>query len=387
MDDGRLLRWRSNSQGAEQIAAGLPPGRTAWFQTDDSGRLSIIKCRQGKKESILLRVDPNSGVHTEHPFTSIHYPIAFHQQGEILLVVEHGRTSAFDTNTGLLLGRAAKPAGLTHSSQRFFRGSGLDWYFASWNGHEVVWDKLVLPAIIRKPINPQNPEDWVLTIFNRDKFPMPLVIMAKGSIYSLDGEKVFNSGRRGKSARISRDGHRLIVTDPDGKRQHLIDLAKGTFRPSERPEQELEPYVPPLWEMSMKFKAIHRHDLLRLYSPKDGGLKIDAEQIVTALVRNSPSPPDAVKFRHYPSPRSLGCHLRVAEWPSGSRAFLDSRGLLHLKSHDRTLPEISIVLSKGPMAAWCSDGAFGGPSFFCNGEDVSRPTAIAEVLRKIVERL
>jgi hypothetical protein len=387
MDDGRLLRWRTNENGAEQIATGLPPGRTDWIKTDDSGTLSIIKGRQGKKELILLRVDPNSGVRAEYLFAGIHYPIAFHQQGETLLIIEHGRTNAFDTNTGMLLGRAEKPAGLIHSSQRFFRSSNFDWYFVSWNGHEVVWDKLVLPAIIRKPIEPQLPEDWILTIFNREEFQMPLVIMVKGSIYSLDGEKVFNSGRRGKSARISRDGSRLVVKDLDGKRQHLIDLAEGTFRPSERPERELEPYIPPLREMWMKFKAIHRHDLLRLYSPKDGGLKIAAEQIISQLVRNSPCPPDAIKFRHYPSPRSLGCHLRVAEWPNGSRAFLDSRGLLHLKSHDRTLPEISIVLSKGPMAAWCSNGAFGGPSFFCNGEDVSRPDEIFEVLRKIVERL
>ena len=42
--DGRLLRWNIHTQGAEQLATGLPPGRifSATAPTNDSGRICVI---------------------------------------------------------------------------------------------------------------------------------------------------------------------------------------------------------------------------------------------------------------------------------------------------------------------------------------------------------
>jgi hypothetical protein len=56
--------------------------------------------------------------------------------------------------------------------------------------------------------------------------------------------------------------------------------------------------------------------------------------------------------------------LKVASWPDGSKAWLDSRGLLHLKRGNSTNPEVSLVLTDGPLAAWSSDGKICGPDFF-----------------------
>lgn len=52
-------------------------------------------------------------------------------------------------------------------------------------------------------------------------------------------------------------------------------------------------------------------------------------------------------------------------WESGSEMILDSRGLLHLKSADKSLPEVSILLVVDqPTACWCEDGAVSGSSYF-----------------------
>ena len=59
-----------------------------------------------------------------------------------------------------------------------------------------------------------------------------------------------------------------------------------------------------------------------------------------------------------------GYHLSVATWDDGSQAFLDSRGLLHLKSSDPKIPEVSIVLCDGMVSGWCSDGRVWGDPFF-----------------------
>lgn len=53
-------------------------------------------------------------------------------------------------------------------------------------------------------------------------------------------------------------------------------------------------------------------------------------------------------------------------WADGSEAIVDSRGLLHLRSSDKTVPEITIVLIMGrhQTAAWASDGRSCGSTYF-----------------------
>src|SRR5207302_6843078 len=60
-------------------------------------------------------------------------------------------------------------------------------------------------------------------------------------------------------------------------------------------------------------------------------------------------------FADSPSPPGTGYRLSVATWRDGSRAYLDSRGLLHLTSSDSAIPELTLVLTEGTMAGWCSD--------------------------------
>jgi len=52
-------------------------------------------------------------------------------------------------------------------------------------------------------------------------------------------------------------------------------------------------------------------------------------------------------------------------WQKGGEAMLDSRGLLHLKSSNPEIPEISILLVVDQATAcWCSDGVVSGPDYF-----------------------
>lgn len=52
-------------------------------------------------------------------------------------------------------------------------------------------------------------------------------------------------------------------------------------------------------------------------------------------------------------------------WNDGSEVVADSRGLLHLKSGDSTIGEITIVMIVGkPTACWASDGHVCGPPYF-----------------------
>lgn len=57
--------------------------------------------------------------------------------------------------------------------------------------------------------------------------------------------------------------------------------------------------------------------------------------------------------------------LITRQWKDGSEAIIDTRGLLHLKSSDPTMPEITIVLVTGRCTAcWASDGIVAGDPYF-----------------------
>jgi len=98
---------------------------------------------------------------------------------------------------------------------------------------------------------------------------------------------------------------------------------------------------------------------------------------------------DTAPIRFVPQNEShkLGIRFKVAEWPCGSRAFLDSDGTLSLKSHDPKLPEISLVLACGDVAAWMSNGNSCGPEFFFQEKPTSSGAVVMNALIEFMNRL
>ena len=73
---------------------------------------------------------------------------------------------------------------------------------------------------------------------------------------------------------------------------------------------------------------------------------------------------------------------------SGSRAFLDSRGLLHLKSSDPKVPEVTLVLSEPNLAGWCSNGDLWGEKYYTGFTPGPLPKESPKtILSKFVSRL
>lgn len=73
------------------------------------------------------------------------------------------------------------------------------------------------------------------------------------------------------------------------------------------------------------------------------------------------------KEENPPSLRLVNSYLKFSRfvWGDGSEVVADSRGLLHLRSSDKTIPEITIVMIMGkPTACWAADGRVCGPAYF-----------------------
>ena len=80
--------------------------------------------------------------------------------------------------------------------------------------------------------------------------------------------------------------------------------------------------------------------------------------------------------------------FQYAAWPDGSEAITDSRGLLHLRSADTSLPEITLVLVLGKsIAAWAPaglDGAVCGSPYFIQGS-LARLVSVAEFYQLYIQ--
>lgn len=79
---------------------------------------------------------------------------------------------------------------------------------------------------------------------------------------------------------------------------------------------------------------------------------------------------------------TAGYRLQTARWEDGSQAWIDSRGLLHLRSSHPRLPEATLVLEPQDISGWCSDGRRWGSEYFIG--DHARSLA-ADIHRDILE--
>ncbi len=80
-------------------------------------------------------------------------------------------------------------------------------------------------------------------------------------------------------------------------------------------------------------------------------------------------------------------------WEDGSEAVMDSRGFLHLKSSDKSIPEITIVLIVGknrPLTCWASDGTSCGNHYFIKIEmtkEISEEDFYKHYIQRFIDKL
>ena len=68
-------------------------------------------------------------------------------------------------------------------------------------------------------------------------------------------------------------------------------------------------------------------------------------------------------------------------------AVLDARGLLHLRSHNSLLTELTLTINDGLASGWTSDGRWFGSAYHCGPKAISSSNAIdSEVLQPLLEK-
>lgn len=382
--DHRLFVWEKPSIGARQLATDLPAGKTVWLHRHSDGRVFLVKGRGGDGQVSVVVVAPDGSTVKRAQFAGPHVPPAAWFASGVLLVALHTRVVCVDALTGEIRGEAPIPADVRHLAGRYYTGAN-DVQFVSWDGSGIRWDPILSGAKVKVAD--------VVTAFDREGIGA-WIVSRDGKIYGPTGELWVDAKIPIQSAQVFDQGERVVLSDMRNNRWSIVAMASRRietpagdtgFRANRAP-------VCPFRTLQTRFSEIAGggSEPLRLRTSKGLWLEIistnggQAFQLAEAAVQRNAGR----RFEPVTSPSHLGCGLRRAEWPGRSRAWLDSRGWLHLRSHDATVPELSIALCyQSPLAFWCSDGAISGLAFY-TGPDASTDHArVAESFRRFRESL
>ncbi len=377
--DGRLMRWTERGRGAQQISDQMPPGRLWWASGD---------CFQGLtrfvvgKEGALFLVNADlirQSVKVTRLNTASVAEIAFHNGA---LFARHGDNTleVIDPDTGAIVHRLATPTSMEPRGGRYYKNASQGWAALSFDGVSARLEE-VLPVDARNDL---------VGLWDCQGVEGPMAINKSGTISGLtDGVVRMRCASHPPFAgdeQVAEDW-RHLWTSPDGKVVGVACNHRGiarNFRVDIDAKQLLDehrgPRDPRVARIARNLSLRNRINAigvlsngeLALRNPRGGLLAITTSRqgvVFEALSRQErlevEAEFEAVKFE------SVRYHLFVAEWADGSRAVLDSRGLIHLMPARTDVPEVSLVLAEGELTGWSSGGlslAAGPPLAGCFGK-------------------
>ena len=286
------------------------------------------------------------------------------------------------------------PGEMVWQGDRFFRGPE-GWYTLSRTRRGGQFDLLIDNRII-----PAGSVVRVVQPFGRS----PLAVLDNGDVYHCDSGESVRLNVRGVhvlEARYDPVAAAIVMKTQtasgaiehrgyfDSIRQFLDEdlLATATGRgvPTAR------------WTLRHRFDAIGQdraNGSIALRSRRGSWSTIDLLSVgpdvpERLIFRNRDEPPpEWAAFEPVPpvaAPKGVGYRLATAEW-RGGRAWLDSRGLLHLRQADADAPEATLYLDTVSIGLQCSDGRVAGSHDYFGGVPDARPVELATLFREVLIR-
>lgn len=417
--DGRLLHWRDGGRGARQLTASLPRGALHRIAVDEAtGAVHVLITPNGKSGAVLVVAEADGEPCRQFP---IEMPVrrivqAFVWAG-LLYIVHERQVDAFSMRDGGHQASINLPPGARWANGRFFRWGNRHCVVTYDGSAALRWEQVAALLNTR-------------ALFDRAGYERPWAVTDDWKVVHPDGGARVALGPTFSAAELlgtSRDGKRLAFKgfDPLGN-----TLAVDLDEPRKPPQR----FRGEAWRASLLEPHIHwsRATPSTLRS-RFGGIFVDSQSRLALMKASSRSVAAQARTIRadgtgggprytflnndgngitladvcsiYPSnapPRLFTVVKRLAaglpamylaSWPDGSRAWLDGRGLLHLKSSDPRLPELTLVLrhdphhAAAPTAAWSSDGKVCGPPFFIGDARPEDPGYFMELIGRFVQRL
>ncbi len=377
--DGRLLFWTHPEQGARQIAQGLPQGKLfACENSASNGKTFAVIGKHSPRGMRTLEIDLAAGSVVGAPLRFLstpELPVAIYRSR--VLVRTNGNLAICNATTGELLSQVSWHGTSQQIGRIIQRFDGNGWWVEAINAAGESFPVASAPA--------STP---YLAAFTTEGVEGIVTVDAQGQL-TIHADHTSHSQHvpaqhppRGplRVAAISRDGRRFVLEGRSTREMKpcLVDVLTGKAREITSPyeyEYLLEPvlreYVRPR-VLRTRFRGIgiDASGNLTLVGQRRNlswAIEFDAR---ASMLRFASNPTDCLpqSLRNFESEdaRPLGFSLRLAQFPSGACAWLDSRGLLHLRAPDNSVPELTLVLTERALAGWLSDGRVFGPAYYHN---------------------
>jgi hypothetical protein len=384
----QLLAWSGASNYADQRGAHivgneLPRGTTLCLEEHDDGSLCVVKT-VNRQQRLAARVyHPEGGLLYSYDWQFSSRVLRVESEGHVVFILFADHAEARDWRTGEVVSSIPVPGAASHG--RYFRYDFLQggWQYLAWNGQALRLEPVIFSAEVAR--------ENILRVFRHRGAEGPWVVLRDGKVRDGDGAVVMELGQLRHTVRISDDGRRLVVASAEDGKVYVVDLhtrskwhVRGYLRDAEWASNQNVPnraLRKRFHEVTISYNGSLRLSCARgwmeLTSP-DGKMPIRLEFIGES--QGAYQEP-VHRFVRIALPGQPGFSLAEARWPDGRRAWLDDRGLLHLRCANKALPEVTIVLFEGSVTVWSSDGlAYGDPFFIGN-----HPCATAAELWKRIE--
>jgi hypothetical protein len=388
LNDRRLVRFPDTGTGGRILAADLPAGKTIWLDCVD-GAVHLVKSSTTHHPARLVTFPLLEGPLRVMELMTGPEPLAVHHYGNVILVIRAHDVRAYSLIDGSPLGTIRNPYQWVHG--RFLRGD-QHFYFAVWDGERVKFEPV--------PLAGRFSHDEIMVVFERAGMSGPWLINRRGSIAPSAGEGEqqlsLPPGAKGLSVvMVSRDGHRIyasvnlprwtVLKKLVSGETHYLSASRNTQLlldpPPPLPSRNLYRYLTSIGVAEDGLVLFGRRARSRKIIRDEGGVVRLSDFTIGNLLHGP------VAFKPSGKAAGHGCSLQLAEWPNGSRAWFDDRGLLHLRSNDPGVPEISLVLCHGELAGWTSQGFTCGPAFFFEGSQSSEPQRVFESVMQFIKHL
>ncbi|HTV40092.1 MAG TPA: hypothetical protein VMF08_05935 [Candidatus Sulfotelmatobacter sp.] len=392
LNDRSLVRYLGPQSGARVIASNLPAGKTVWMNCDGD-EVHLVKAGASQRPARLVSVTLPFGAVRVTDLASGPEVQAVYRYADVIVVIRLSDIRAYSLSDGQMLAHALNPHHWVNG--RYFRGRS-HFYFAVWDGERVKFEPVTMPV--------SYVVSNITTIFDREGFAGPWLLSRKGHVVSTESELTLTLPNFANSpaisdfetAKVSKDGHRLMVFGPAKLKDarpmmHIFDLVQKSWldiRYAEIPINRNPPL--PTWNLYRAIESIALfQNAVAICGRKVRWRKLALDDDGRLCIHDLAPTKGVTPQPIFGPPRMTrdGCTLRVAEIAGGSKMFLDSRGLLHFKSANLELPEISIVLAEGEVAGWTTDGVVCGPQFFFEKPIVSDPKGVFERIMNFFAKL
>lgn len=404
--DGLLLLRKRVDMGALLLTTKFPKGRPFWTQIDQEQREGLFLFDRGGRV-LLYRVGLDTGEAVETEIIIVEKPRFVHRIGEVLLFFSGRNVFAYQMSNGRCVGRTTLAGECRQVTDHFAR-IGEQWFAMRLNslesGKVSQYKNVPLNAEATEVLQFERaPASDALYIWSHPHWPEPLIVNEGMSVSCLNepGDVVAGRGNvDGEVLGVSSDRDRLFVRHDNGdwSPAYALDVRNNTFK---RLYGQLNVFdlEPEAFRLQCAVPQLRKNFTGVFLSPPCGlhlltrkqrllTLGIEGTRVKRIFWREGPltqhmieqgwtQPVDWLRREddgneQVTSARFEDCQLQVpgrftltvAEFLDGSRIFLDRRGLLHLKSSNPQIPEVTIVLKDGEASGWCSNGDHFGNVYF-----------------------